>query len=139
MKAAARAGMYCMPSLKELAEIDAKHPEMEERLRRVVRFFKNNPGMGVWKGADEPQWGKIPFQRWSARTKSSMTKTRITRSGSFRRRAARSRSCAIRSDLRHRRRRCFSGELSAWAFTWPRRTQTETFPSLAITRRKCCA
>ena len=47
-------------ALKELVEIDAKHPEMEQRLRRVVRLFKNNPGLGVWKGADEPQWGKIP-------------------------------------------------------------------------------
>jgi hypothetical protein len=60
MKAAARAGMYCAPYLKELAEIDAKHPEREDRLRRVVRFFKGNPGLGVWKGADEPQWGKRP-------------------------------------------------------------------------------
>ncbi len=49
-----------MPFLKELGTIDRKHPEREDRLRRVVRFFKNNPGMGVWKGADEPQWGKIP-------------------------------------------------------------------------------
>jgi hypothetical protein len=60
MKAAAHAGMYCAPFLKELAEIDAKHPDREDKLRRVVRFFKNNPGMGVWKGADEPQWGKLP-------------------------------------------------------------------------------
>ncbi len=60
MKAAAHAGLYCAPWLKELAVIDAKHPDREDRLRRVVRFFKNNPGMGVWKGADEPQWGKIP-------------------------------------------------------------------------------
>ena len=60
MRAAAGAGMYCMPFLKELGTIDGKHPEREDRLRRVVRFFKNYPGMGVWKGADEPQWGKIP-------------------------------------------------------------------------------
>jgi hypothetical protein len=60
MSAAAHAGLYCAPWLKELAVIDAKHSEREDRLRRVVRFFKNNPGMGVWKGADEPQWGKIP-------------------------------------------------------------------------------
>ena len=58
--AAAHAGLYCVPWLKELAIIDAKHPEREDRLRRVVRFFKDNPGLGVWKGADEPQWGKIP-------------------------------------------------------------------------------
>ncbi len=60
MRAAARAGLYCAPFLKELAEIDGKHPEREEKLRRVIRFFKNNPGLGVWKGADEPQWGKRP-------------------------------------------------------------------------------
>jgi hypothetical protein len=60
MNAAARAGMYCMPSLHELAKIDPKRPEKEESLRRVVRMFKNHPGMGVWKGADEPQWGKVP-------------------------------------------------------------------------------
>jgi hypothetical protein len=60
MSAAAHAGLYCAPYLKELAVIDAKHPEREDRLRRVVRFFKDNPGLGVWKGADEPQWGKIP-------------------------------------------------------------------------------
>src|SRR3954469_12140968 len=58
MQAAARAGMYCMPFLKELAELDEKHPEREDRLRRVVRFFKNNPGLGIWKGADEPQLGQ---------------------------------------------------------------------------------
>ena len=51
MKAAAHAGMYCAPFLKELAEIDAKHPEREEKLRRVVRFFKGNPGLGVWKAS----------------------------------------------------------------------------------------
>lgn len=60
MQAAARSGLYCMPYLKELAVIDGKHPDREDRLRRVVRFFKNYPGMGVWKGADEPQWGRIP-------------------------------------------------------------------------------
>jgi hypothetical protein len=60
MKAAAGAGMYCAPFLKELAEIDSKHPDREDRLRRVVRFYKKYPGMGVWKGADEPQWGQKP-------------------------------------------------------------------------------
>ncbi len=60
MNAAARAGMYCMPWLGELAAIDSQHPEQEQRLRRVVRMFRNNPGLGIWKGADEPQWGKTP-------------------------------------------------------------------------------
>ena len=61
MNAAAHAGLYCAPFLKELAAIDGNHPEREASLRRVIRFFKNNPGLGVWKGADEPQWGQIPI------------------------------------------------------------------------------
>lgn len=60
MTAAAKAGMYCVPWLKELSEIDAKHPEREVRLRQVVRRFKDNPALLVWKGADEPQWGQRP-------------------------------------------------------------------------------
>ena len=100
--------------LKELAEIDAKHPEREERLRRVVRFFKNNPGLGVWKGADEPQWGKIPVPAlvraykiiheedpnhpvWIVHApRGTVEELR-----------------ALRCDVRHRRRGCLSGELSA--------------------------
>jgi hypothetical protein len=60
MNAAARAGMYCMPWLGSLAAIDAQQPEREQQLRRVIRTFKNHPGMGVWKGADEPHWGQRP-------------------------------------------------------------------------------
>src|SRR5262249_13713387 len=60
MAAAARAGLYWDPFLKELAGVDGKQTDREASLRRVVRFFKNNPGLGVWKGADEPQWGKTP-------------------------------------------------------------------------------
>ena len=60
MKAAAKAGMYCAPWLKELSEIDSRHPEREDRLRKVVRLFKNDHGLLVWKGADEPHWGKRP-------------------------------------------------------------------------------
>jgi hypothetical protein len=61
MDAAARAGMYCLPWLKELSSIEPNRPEKERTLRHVVRAFKNHPGMGVWKGADEPQWGNDPI------------------------------------------------------------------------------
>ncbi len=54
MDAAAASGMYCAPYLKELASVDKDDPGREEKLRRVVRRFKNHPAMGVWKGADEP-------------------------------------------------------------------------------------
>src|SRR5206468_1035818 len=29
-------------------------------LRRVVTKYRNHPSLLVWKGEDEPQWGKIP-------------------------------------------------------------------------------
>jgi hypothetical protein len=60
MDAAARAGMYCLPWLKELSAVDDAHPAREEKLRRIVRMFRDHPGLGVWKGEDEPQWGKKP-------------------------------------------------------------------------------
>jgi hypothetical protein len=55
--AAARAGLYCWPFLRELAAID-HNPKREALLRRVVTEFKDSPGLGVWKGTDEPEWGK---------------------------------------------------------------------------------
>jgi hypothetical protein len=58
--AAARNGMHCWVFLRELGSIDAKNPAREAMLRKVVGAFKDHPGMGVWKGADEPEWGKLP-------------------------------------------------------------------------------
>jgi hypothetical protein len=60
LDAAARAGMYCLPSLKELSAIGENSFKREARLRYIVRRFKNHPGLGVWKGDDEPQWGNRP-------------------------------------------------------------------------------
>ena len=58
--AAAKAGMRCLPWLKELAHIGEGDAEKEKRLRHVIDTFKNHPGMGCWKGDDEPEWGKTP-------------------------------------------------------------------------------
>jgi hypothetical protein len=60
MDAAAKAGMRCMPWLKELAHIEQGAAAKEKRLREVIHTFKDHPGMGVWKGDDEPEWGKRP-------------------------------------------------------------------------------
>ena len=95
MKAAAQAGMYCMPALKELVEIDAKHPEIEQRLRRVLRLFKNDPGLGVWKGADEPQWGKIPVSTLVSAYRIIHDEDPNHPIWVVQGRAARSRSCAL--------------------------------------------
>jgi hypothetical protein len=63
LDAAARNGMYCLVGLREASAIgdktdrDGRH---EALLRRIVSRFKDHPGLGGWKGADEPEWGKVP-------------------------------------------------------------------------------
>jgi hypothetical protein len=59
LDAAARYGLYCMPYLREYASVnsDAKAAE----LRSIINRFKDYPALGAWKGADEPEWGKIPL------------------------------------------------------------------------------
>ena len=60
MDAAARNGMFTMPWLKELSAVPDRNSPRAEKLRRIVRMFRNHPGLGVWKGEDEPEWGKKP-------------------------------------------------------------------------------
>lgn len=57
--AAAKAGMFCLPWLKELSVVDAGDTVKEQKLRAIVRMFRDSPGLGVWKGEDEPQWGEM--------------------------------------------------------------------------------
>jgi hypothetical protein len=58
MDAAARYGMHCWVFLRELGSIEPKAARKEEMLRGVVKRFRQHPGLGVWKGVDEPEWGK---------------------------------------------------------------------------------
>jgi hypothetical protein len=60
--AAARNGMHCWVSLRELGSIGPDDAAKEVHLRRLVGQFKDHPGMGVWKGVDEPEWGKEPIE-----------------------------------------------------------------------------
>lgn len=57
---AARYGLFCMPYLKECARISSDI--QAAKLRAVVNRIKNDPALGVWKGADEPEWGNIPLK-----------------------------------------------------------------------------
>ncbi len=63
--AAARHGLHCLVFLRELTEVKSTTggKKTETMLREVVNQFKNHPGFGAWKGADEPEWGKIPVER----------------------------------------------------------------------------
>jgi hypothetical protein len=60
--AAARAGLFCMPFVRELGSIGPREVGREQSLRKLVDRLKGNPGLGVWKGADEPEWGKLPVE-----------------------------------------------------------------------------
>jgi len=59
--AAARYGMHCWVFLRELGSVPEGNPVREAMLRKVVTAFRDHPGMGVWKGEDEPEWGKRPI------------------------------------------------------------------------------
>src|SRR5688572_29219717 len=60
LDAAARNGMYAMPWLKELSGVPGREGPKADALRRIVTMFKDHPGLGVWKGEDEPEWGRKP-------------------------------------------------------------------------------
>ncbi len=59
LDAAARSGMHCMPYLREHAAV--KNAKGEAQLREFLNRFKDHPGLGAWKGFDEPEWGKEPL------------------------------------------------------------------------------
>jgi hypothetical protein len=61
--AAARNGMYCMPWLHELALVKDSDRVKTAKLKRIVDMFRNNPGLGYWKGPDEPEWGKLSVEQ----------------------------------------------------------------------------
>jgi hypothetical protein len=53
--------IHCLPFLREHAAI--RDAEGEQKLRAIVNKFKNHPGLGAWKGDDEPEWGKRPVEQ----------------------------------------------------------------------------
>ena len=56
--AAAAGGMRCCPWLGwDLSNFVPGDQRTEAKLKQVVAAFKDSPGMGLWKGADEPDWG----------------------------------------------------------------------------------
>jgi len=58
-EAAAKFGMRCCPWMGwDLCNIKPGNTKVEQQLRDIVSKLKDSPGMGLWKGADEPEWGK---------------------------------------------------------------------------------
>ena len=57
---AARSGVFCAIYIPELAVIAPGEASKETELRRVVSKYRSMPAVAFWKGADEPEWGKVP-------------------------------------------------------------------------------
>jgi hypothetical protein len=58
--AAAAGGMRCCPWLGwDLSLVAPDDKEGEKKLVDVINTFKDSPGMGLWKAADEPDWGNM--------------------------------------------------------------------------------
>jgi hypothetical protein len=62
LDSAAGAGMHCWVTLGKLPAI-ADKPRNEKLLRLAVDLYKNHPGLGAWKGYDEPAWVKMPADK----------------------------------------------------------------------------
>jgi hypothetical protein len=63
MGAAARGGMRCAIYIPDLTVIGPGDASKERELRRVIAKYRSHPATAFWKGADEPEWGKIPPDR----------------------------------------------------------------------------
>jgi hypothetical protein len=57
--AAARYGLHCVPYLREYAS--PRNAHQDAMLEKILNTFKNHPGLGLWKGDDEPEWGNHPI------------------------------------------------------------------------------
>jgi len=59
--AAARYGLHCWLSLREAASLKPGDAQHEALLRKILTAFRHHPGLGAYKGVDEPEWGKHPL------------------------------------------------------------------------------
>jgi hypothetical protein len=60
---AAKTGVLCAIYIPGLTVIAPAERARETELRRVVQKYKSHPATAFWKGADEPEWGKVPAEK----------------------------------------------------------------------------
>ncbi len=63
MDHAAKNGMRCAIYIPELSEIGPSDAAKEKELRRVIQKYKGHAATAFWKGADEPEWGKVSAEQ----------------------------------------------------------------------------
>ena len=52
--------MLCAIYIPDLTIISPGDAAKENELKRVVQKYRSHPSTAFWKGADEPEWGKVP-------------------------------------------------------------------------------
>jgi len=57
LERSAETGLLCAFYLPDVSAVDDRN---EAELRRIVEKYRTHPGLGYWKGVDEPEWGKVP-------------------------------------------------------------------------------
>lgn len=62
MQEANRYGIKVAPSLGALTKIEPGDEQKTAQLVQVIRRYRDNPATFLWKGVDEPEWGKVPPQ-----------------------------------------------------------------------------
>ncbi len=62
LEESAKYRLYAALSVPDLVRIGPNAVKKQAELRRVVTKYRDNPGMGLWKGDDEPEWGKHPVR-----------------------------------------------------------------------------
>jgi hypothetical protein len=58
--AAGREGMHVVIWIGDLEDVQPSDKVRFAEVRRVTTKYRNDPAIFLWKGVDEPQWGKIP-------------------------------------------------------------------------------
>ncbi|MBI4877234.1 MAG: hypothetical protein HY822_21615 [Acidobacteria bacterium] len=56
----AETGLSCAFYLPDVTAVEEGN---EAELRRIVEKYRRHPGLGYWKGVDEPEWGKVPVEK----------------------------------------------------------------------------
>lgn len=62
LAASAKHHLYGALAVPDLVRIAPGQSKKLAELRRVVAKYHDNPGLGLWKGDDEPEWGQHPVR-----------------------------------------------------------------------------
>jgi hypothetical protein len=66
IKAADREGQHVVVWIGDLEGVQPSDTARYAEQRRVIEKYRNDPAIFLWKGIDEPQWGKVPAEKLRA-------------------------------------------------------------------------